>query len=333
MLIAIDAMGGDFGPRVTVPAAIRALQDFPDLSILLTGDEALIKPLLSRCHPHLLKRISVQHSVIAVAMHDNPKHVLRSQKGSSIHLAIQAVAERRAEACVSAGNTGALAVIARYLLKMYPGVSRPAICTMLPAQNGECLMLDLGANLACDAEDLYLFALMGSAMAEVMQHKQSPKVGLLNVGEEELKGTEVIQHAAAIMSQQSLVHYSGFVEGSDIFSGQVDVIVCDGISGNTALKTSEGVVRFLFQQIKQAFMQSWYSRLVSVLVRPVLKRLKRSLDPERYNGAVLLGLQGVVVKSHGAAESEGFYRAIVHAQRAVQANLCQKVGDKVRAKQ
>lgn len=248
-----------------------------------------------------------------------------------MHLTVQSVADKEADACVSAGNTGALTVISRYLLKMYPAIRRPAICTQLPARKGECLMLDLGANLACDQNDLYQFALMGSAMAEVMQNKASPSVGLLNVGEEELKGTEVVRKASELFSQSPQLRYTGFIEGSDIFSGNTDVIVCDGISGNTALKTSEGVVRFLFQQIRQAFDSGIYSRMVSLLARPVLKRLKKSLNPEHYNGAVLLGLQGVVVKSHGSAEIEGVYRAIVHAQRAVKADLCQKVGGKIQA--
>jgi len=330
VLIAIDAMGGDFGPRVTVSAALKSLQDNPSLSLLLVGDQAQIEPCLPK-NSIFTQRIDILHSEVSVDMHASPKHVLRNYKGSSIHLAVQAVADKRADACVSAGNTGALAVISRYLLKMYPGVSRPAICTQLPATNGECLMLDLGANLGCDAEDLYQFALMGSAMAEVMQGKRSPAVGLLNVGEEELKGTEAVQQAAAIMSESNDIRYQGFVEGSDIFSGQVDVVVCDGVSGNTALKTSEGVVRFLFQQIRQGFKQSLYSRLISLLARPVLKKIRRELNPEHYNGAVLLGLQGVVVKSHGSAEEEGFYRAIVHAQRAVEAGLCQKVGEKIQA--
>ena len=328
MLIAIDAMGGDFGPRVAIPAALRALKKDPRLSVLLVGDLKEIQPLLPEQSP-LLSRIHLRHSDISVAMGDSPKYVLRHQKGSSIHVAVQSVADKESVACVSAGNTGALAVISRYLLKMYPGVSRPAICSQLPVNGGECLMLDLGANLGCDADDLYQFALMGSAMAEVMQGKESPSVGLLNVGEEELKGTELVRDAAAILSASKAIRYDGFVEGSDIFAGQVDVIVCDGVSGNTALKTSEGVVRFLFQQIRQGFKSSLYARIVSVLVRPVLKGIKRSLNPERYNGAVLLGLQGVVVKSHGAAEVEGFYRAILHAVHAVETGLCQHVGEKV----
>lgn len=328
MLIAIDAMGGDFGPRVAIPAALLALKKDPLLSVLLVGDLNEIQPHLPEKSP-LLDRIILRHSDISVAMGDSPKHVLRHQKGSSIHVAVQAVADKEAEACVSAGNTGALAVISRYLLKMYPGVSRPAICSQLPAKGGECLMLDLGANLGCDADDLYQFALMGSAMAEVMQNKASPSVGLLNVGEEELKGTDLVREAAAILTASDAIRYEGFVEGSDIFSGQVDVIVCDGVSGNTALKTSEGVVRFLFQEIRKGFKRTLYGRLVSVLVRPVLKGIKRSLNPERYNGAVLLGLQGVVVKSHGAAEVEGFYRAIVHASQAAKSGLCRRVGEKV----
>ena len=328
MLIAIDAMGGDFGPRVAVPAALHALQQDSLLSVLLVGDLDKITPLLPK-HSPLSDRILLRHSDISVAMGDSPRHVLRHQKGSSIHVAVQAVADGEAHACVSAGNTGALAVIGRYLLKMYPGVSRPAICSQLPVNGGECLMLDLGANLGCDANDLYQFALMGSAMAEVMQGKAFPRVGLLNVGEEELKGTDLVREAAAILAASDRICYRGFVEGSDIFSGQVDVIVCDGISGNTALKTSEGVVRFLFQQIRQGFQQTLYGRLVGILVLPVLRRIKRSLNPEQYNGAVLLGLQGVVVKSHGAAEVEGFYRAIVHAQHAVAADLCQRVAEKV----
>jgi len=330
VLIAIDAMGGDFGPRVTVPASLRALKENPSLHILLVGDQAQISACLPEYSAYL-SRIEICHSTISVAMDEDPKSALRHYKGSSIHLAVQSVADRKADACVSAGNTGALAVISRYLLKMYPGVSRPAICTLLPSRTGECLMLDLGANLACDEHDLFQFAMMGSAMAGVMQNKSSPSVGLLNVGEEELKGTDQIRRAAALFSDSPHIEYQGFVEGSDIFTGDVDVIVCDGISGNTALKTSEGVVRFLFQQIRQAFNQSLYSRFISLLARPVLKRLRRSLNPEQYNGAVLLGLQGVVVKSHGAAETEGFYRAIVHAQRAVKADLCQKVAEKIQA--
>ncbi len=328
MLIAIDAMGGDFGPRVAIPAALRALKKDSRLSVLLVGDLKEIEPLLPKQSP-LLQRIQLRHSDISVAMGDSPKHVLRHQKGSSIHVAVQSVADKEAVACVSAGNTGALAVISRYLLKMYPGVSRPAICSQLPVQGGECLMLDLGANLGCDADDLYQFALMGSAMAEVMQLKSDPSVGLLNVGEEELKGTELVRDAAAILSASKDIHYKGFIEGNDIFAGQVDVIVCDGVSGNTALKTSEGVVRFLFQQIRQGFKSSLYARIVSILVRPVLKSIKRSLNPDRYNGAVLLGLQGVVVKSHGAAEEDGFYRAILHAVHAAESGLCRHVGEKV----
>jgi len=206
VLIAIDAMGGDFGPRVAIPAALRALQENTRLSVLIVGDLEQIKPHLPEKSP-LLSRIQLRHSDISVAMGDSPKHVLRHQKGSSIHVAVQAVADKEAQACVSAGNTGALAVVSRYLLKMYPGVSRPAICSQLPAEGGECLMLDLGANLGCDADDLYQFALMGSAMAEVMQGKPLPSVGLLNVGEEELKGTDLVRQAASIMSQSDAIHF------------------------------------------------------------------------------------------------------------------------------
>ena len=313
--LAIDAMGGDSGPRTNVAGVVLALAHDPQLKVTLVGDKPLLQSLLSQHHltGEFANRISLLHSKDCIAMQDAPASVLRSKKQSSIHLAVQLVAEGQCQACVSAGNTGALMLIGRHYLGMQPGIERPAISTAIPTRKGHSYLLDLGANVDCQAEHLLQFALMGSVMVQCVDGLAYPKVGLLNVGREAIKGNTQVKLAAHLIEQNPLLNYVGFLEGDEIFKGDVDLVVCDGFVGNVALKTSEGLARFLSEQIQSLFAKSFYSRLVSLMARPVLKQLKQQMDPVRYNGGSLLGIKGSVVKSHGNADARGFSYAILRA--------------------
>ncbi|MBI2307578.1 MAG: phosphate acyltransferase PlsX [Rhodocyclales bacterium] len=304
--IAIDCMGGDHGPRVTVPAALAALQRHSDLSIILVGLEDQLRPLLAGSES---SRVSIRHASEVVAMDESPALALRNKKDSSMRVAINLVKSGDAGACVSAGNTGALMAISRFVLKMLPGIDRPAICTTLPTVNGHVHVLDLGANVDSGPEHLLQFGIMGATLVAAVEHKERPTVGLLNIGEEEIKGNEVVKQAAELLRESGL-NFIGNVEGDGVYMGDADVVVCDGFVGNVALKISEGLAQMLATFLRQAFKKNIFTKLAALAALPVLNAFKRRADHRRYNGACLLGLKGIVVKSHGSADAFAFGNAI-----------------------
>ncbi len=322
--IALDAMGGDHGPAVVVPAALSALVRYPGLSLILVGDEARLKEELVRHRGELGERLRIRHASQQVAMDELPSHALRYKKDSSMRVAVELVKRGEADACVSAGNTGALMATARYVLKTLPGIDRPAICTALPTQRGHCHVLDLGANVDSSPDNLFQFAVMGSVLASAVDNNPAPRVGLLNIGEEEIKGNEKVKLAAERLAASGL-NYAGFVEGDGIFAGDVDVVVCDGFEGNVALKASEGVAKMIAHYLRESFNASWYGRLAYLVAAPVLRTFKFRIDPRRYNGASLVGLRGIVVKSHGGADFLAFLNAIGVAVTEVDKQVPQRI--------
>lgn len=320
-------MGGDFGPTVTVPAALRALRTFPGLTIILVGDMQALESALGKSSR---TRLELVHAPQQVAMDERPSLALRTKRESSMRLAINHVKDGAADACVSAGNTGALMAMARFVLKTLPGIDRPAICATMPGLGGHTHVLDLGANVDCSSEELFRFAVMGSVLAGAMDNNTAPAVALLNVGEEEIKGNDRVKQTAALL-EASEINYVGFVEGNDLYTGRVDVIVCDGFVGNVALKASEGVARMLMQFAREEFSRGLYSRLAALTAMPVLKALKRRTDPRRYNGASLLGLRGIVVKSHGGADEVSFANAISEAVLEVEKGVPERIGNQLEA--
>lgn len=310
--IALDAMGGDFGPQVVVPAALSALSKYEDLNLILVGDQASIEKELEGTSGIVSERLSIHHASQVVQMNEPPAQALRSKKDSSMRVVVNLVKDNHAQACVSAGNTGALMATARYVLHTLAGIDRPAINTTLPALNGHTHMLDLGANVDCKAENLFQFAVMGSVLARAVDDVDLPKVGLLNVGSEAIKGNDQVKEANKLLESSSL-NYIGYVEGDDIFCGDVDVIACDGFVGNVSLKTSEGVAKLISSYAKQSFTKNIYTKLIALLATPILNEFKHSIDPRRYNGASLLGLKGIVIKSHGGADAFSFEHAIAIA--------------------
>lgn len=317
-------MGGDHGVEVVLPAAKSVLEKRDDVDLLLVGDESIIRHALEDLgltdHP----RLEIQHASQQVDMDELASHALRFKKDSSMRVAINMVKDGRAQACVSAGNTGALMATARYVLKTLPGIDRPAICTSLPSMHGHTWMLDLGANIDSTPEQLFQFALMGSVLASALDHIEAPRVGLLNVGEEEMKGNETVKEAARLLSSGEL-NYIGFVEGTDVYCGDVEVVVCDGFVGNIALKTSEGVAKMIAHFIKKEFTRSILTRISALFALPVLKAFRRQIDPRRYNGASLLGLRGSVIKSHGGADVLAFSNAINVAAEVVEQNVPERI--------
>ena len=324
IIISLDVMGGDHGVDVVLPAAKTVLQKRNDIELLLVGDEAIITRALDDLGLANHPRLSVQHASQRVEMDELASHALRFKKDSSMRVAINMVKEGRAQACVSAGNTGALMATARYVLKTLPGIDRPAICTSLPSIHGHTWMLDLGANIDSTPEQLFQFGLMGSVLASALDHNEAPRVGLLNVGEEEMKGNETVKEAAGLLSSGAL-NYVGFVEGTDVYCGDVDVVVCDGFVGNIALKTSEGVAKMIAHFIKKEFTRNILTRMVALFALPVLKAFRRQIDPRRYNGASLLGLRGSVIKSHGGADILAFSNAINVAAEVVEQNVPERI--------
>lgn len=306
--IALDAMGGDHGPAVVVPAALHALSRHAELRLVLVGEREALEAVLPAGDARL-ERLSIHHASQTVAMDEAPAQALRLKKDSSMRVAINLVREGHASACVSAGNTGALMATARYVLKTLPGIDRPAIITAIPALQGHTHMLDLGANVDSSAEHLAQFAAMGSILATAVDNIERPRIGLLNVGAEQTKGNDQVKEAARLLAQSEL-NYIGYVEGDDIYGDRVDVIVCDGFVGNVSLKTSEGVARMIGEYLREEFRRTLYNRLVGLVALPILKKLKQRIDPRRYNGASLLGLQGIVIKSHGSADAVAFANAI-----------------------
>ncbi len=322
--ISLDAMGGDIGVDVVIPAAISALQRFEDIILVLVGDEAVINGALKRHQSAVSDHLRIRHASQVVKMDEAPKNALRKKKDSSMRVSIDLLKSGEADACVSAGNTGALMATARFVLKMLPGVSRPAIITAIPSQYGHTHLLDLGANIDSGAEHLYQFAVMGAALVEVVDNNASPKVGVLNVGQESIKGNPVVKEADQLLSQSRL-NYVGFVEGNDIYTGDVDVIVCDGFVGNVALKTSEGLAKMFSTKLKAEFMRNPLTRLAGLVSMPVLSAFRHRFDHRRYNGASMLGLNGVVIKSHGGIDAVGFENAIKIARIEASQNIPQRI--------
>ncbi len=321
--LALDAMGGDFGPEVTVPAATAALKRYPELSLTLVGDRDAVLRVLGNAVPDEA-RCTVQHAPQKVEMDERPSSALRNKRESSMRVALDLVRAGAADACVSAGNTGALMAMARYVLKTLPGIDRPAICATMPGIKGTTHMLDLGANVDSSSEELFRFAVMGSVLCESVDNRPNPRVALLNIGEEEIKGNDRVKQTAVLLEQSSL-NYQGFVEGNDIFSGTVDVIVCDGFVGNVALKASEGVASMLMNMAREEFTRNGMAKLSGLFARPALQRLRDRADPRRYNGASLLGLRGIVVKSHGGADIMSFGRAIDEAVLEVRKSVPERI--------
>lgn len=323
-VIAIDAMGGDFGPRCIVPASIACLAEFPSLHLVLVGQAPVLEELIARESGVDRRRLSVEHAAEVVAMDERPSQALRSKPDSSMRVALDLVRAGRAHACVSAGNTGALMALSRYVLKTLPGIDRPAMVTAIPTARGHCHLLDLGANVDCSAEHLYQFAVMGSVAAEALGLR-SPRVALLNVGTEDIKGNQQVKLAASLLQQANGLNYIGYIEGDALYRGEADVVVCDGFVGNILLKSSEGLVAMIAARIESLFTENLGSRLVGALALPLLSRLKGDLAPSRHNGASFLGLQGIVVKSHGSAGADGFQSAIRCAVIEVRENLPQRL--------
>ena len=322
--IAIDCMSGDHGPSVTVPAALQALKRHAKLKLILVGDQQVIAEELSRLNAKPGERLMVRHASQVVTMDELPSQALRGKKDSSMRVAIDLVKSGEARACVSAGNTGALMATARFVLKTLEGIDRPAIITALPTIRGHSHVLDLGANIDCSAEVLYQFALMGSVLSSAVDNNPSPSVGLLNIGEEEIKGNEQIKEAGRML-QRSGLNYYGFVEGDDIYKGTVDVVVADGFVGNVALKTSEGVAKMISHYMKLEFKRNLLTRLAGLVALPVLRAFRRRIDPRAYNGASLVGLRGIVIKSHGSADEFSFVTAIGEAVLEVEKNVPEKI--------
>jgi glycerol-3-phosphate acyltransferase PlsX len=362
LTIALDAMGGDHGPQVVIPAALAFLERSRDVSLILVGRRDSIAPRLAQtappqaqsptprdglgrrledgraveqtetdaaaAHPLHEGRLRIHHAPQIVAMDELPSKALRQKKASSMRIAIELVKAGEADACVSAGNTGALMATARFVLKTLPHVDRPAIMTSVPARDGRTYMLDLGANVDCTAEHLFQFAVMGSELVRAVDGIERPKVGLLNIGAEEIKGNEQVRGAHELLSASSL-NYVGYIEGDDVYLGDLDVVVCDGFVGNVALKTSEGVAKLLSHLLKEHFGRNLLTRLAGLAALPVLRRFRRAVDPRRYNGASLLGLRGIVVKSHGGADTLAFENAIRIAVQEVHADVISRIEHEV----
>ena len=322
--IAIDTMSGDNGLEAVVPAAIMFLKEHDDTILTLVGDETLLKSELKKLKQTDNERLIVQHASQVVTMDESPALALRGKKDSSMRVAINLVKSGDADAAVSAGNTGALMATGRFVLRMLPGIDRPAICTAIPASKGHTYMLDLGANIDSTSEHLYQFAIMGSELVRAMDGIDSPRVGLLNIGSEDMKGNEQVK-AAHERLQSGEFNYIGFAEGDDIFHGDVDVIVCDGFVGNVALKTSEGLAKMLSQEIKAGYMKNLYTKFAALISYPVLKAFRHRFDHRRYNGASFLGLKGIVIKSHGGADSLAFSNAINIARKAVMEKVPERI--------
>jgi glycerol-3-phosphate acyltransferase PlsX len=328
--IALDAMGGDHGPSVVIPAAKRALDEHSHIKLILVGDQQVLIEELRKHKLSVGERLAIHHASQVVAMDDLPSHALRNKKDSSMRVAINLVKEGVASACVSAGNTGALMATGRFVLKTLQGVDRPAIITALPTIRGHSYVLDLGANIDCSAENLYEFALMGSVLCQAVDNVERPTIGLLNIGEEEIKGNEQIKTAAAML-QKSSINYVGFVEGDDIYKGTVDVVVCDGFIGNVALKSSEGVAKMISHFIKAEFKRNIFTKLAALVALPVLNAFRAKVDPRRYNGASLVGLRGIVIKSHGGADAFSFSHAITEAVVEIKKNVPERISEQLGA--
>lgn len=328
--IAVDAMSGDHGYAVIVPAVLKVLSSHPDLNIILVGQEGLLRGTFADKLKAYESRISIQHAEEVVQMDEAPSVALRGKKDSSMRVAINLVRDKQADACVSAGNTGALMAMSRFVLRMIDGIDRPAIISALPTiHDGRVYMLDLGANVDCNADHLLQFAVMGNVLVKVLEGIERPRVSLLSNGAEAIKGNDVVKLASDLISKHDEINYLGYCEGNDIFSGQMDLVVADGFVGNVALKTIEGTAKLVGEHLKSAFKSSLFGRVAGLLAMSSLNKLKRTIDPGRYNGATLLGLQGVVIKSHGNANVDAFANALKYAKQEAEAKLIDNLSEQV----
>lgn len=323
-------MGGDHGVSVTVPAARALLDQHPGVKLILVGQRDAILAELRRRHAHESERLTIHHASQVVGMDEPPAQALRSKKDSSMRVAIDLVKQGAAQAAVSAGNTGALMATARFVLKTLPGIDRPAIITTLPTMHDHVHVLDLGANVDCTPEQLLQFAIMGSILVSAVEGKARPRIGLLNVGEEDIKGNETVKKANELL-RASTLNYCGYVEGDEIYTGDMDVIVCDGFVGNVMLKTTEGLARMITHYMKQEFKRNLLTKLSGLIALPVLRAFRRRVDPRRYNGATLIGLNGTVIKSHGGADALAFEHAILEAIAEVDNQVPQRIGRELAA--
>ena len=330
LTISIDAMGGDHGPKVTIPASLDCLKSNPDLKLILVGDETVIKQLLPQKWVDFQDRLTIHHASQCVSMDESPSKALKNKKDSSMRVAINLVRDGHADACVSAGNTGALMATARFVLKMIPGIDRPAIISTLPSIHGHTHVLDLGANVDCTAEHLFQFAIMGNELVKAVDAIDKPKVGLLNIGEEDMKGNEQVKATAKLLENSSL-NYIGYIEGNSLNAGhiKVDLIVTDGFVGNVALKSIEGAAKMIGTALREAFSKNILTKLVGLIAYPVLKSFKQRIDPRLYNGASFLGLRGLVIKSHGGADVLAFRTAVELAVCEVEKDVIKKISEQV----
>ena len=324
--VAIDAMGGDYGPRVTIPAALAILKQDSELKVILVGLNDAIEAELRALKTKLNSRLSIHHASELVSMDESPQSALKNKKDSSMRVAINLVKDGLADACVSAGNTGALMATSRFVLKTLPGIDRPAIAGVLPSKSGMTHMLDLGANADCTPEHLLQFAIMGSVLVSCVRNKPKPTVGLLNIGSEDIKGNEVVKQTAELLKASNLNFY-GNVEGDDIYKGTTDLVVCDGFVGNVALKTSEGLANLMGGFLKEEFKKNPITKLMALISMPVLSAFRKRLDPRCYNGASFLGLRGIVVKSHGGADAFAFRHAIIKAVEEARSGVLERISE------
>jgi len=328
--VAVDAMGGDHGPSTTLRAALRFLEETPDARVIAVGQEAPLQAVLAKLHSPARDRLTIRAASEVVEMHEPPADALRKKKDSSMRVAINLVKDEVAQACVSAGNTGALMAISRFVLKTLPGIDRPAIAAQLPTRTGVVTVLDLGANVNCSPEQLVQFAVMGTALVAAMDGVERPTIGLLNIGEEEIKGNELAKQTGELLRASGL-NFHGNVEGNDIFKGTTQVVICDGFVGNVALKASEGLVTMLYGMLREEFTRNLFTRLVALVATPVLRAFKRRVDPRRHNGATLIGLKGVVVKSHGSADVLAFQHALRKAYTEATHGILDKIAQRMAA--
>ncbi len=327
--IALDAMGGDHGPKVVVPAAVEILKKHSNIKFILVGLQDVVKQHVDEHAAAFKDRIEIHHASEVVEMGESPSQALRNKKDSSMRVAINLVKEGRALACVSAGNTGALMATSRFVLKTLPGIDRPAITTGFPSLTGHPVrMIDLGANVDSSSENLYQFAVMASILMSAVHNIEAPKVGLLNIGEEDIKGNDLVKKTAELLTNSSAINYVGYIEANRIFEGIVDVIVCDGFVGNVTIKTVEGVAKIVGKLAKDAF-KSWWAKLLIMPSLPILKKLMKRVNPERQNGATFLGLNGIVVKSHGGAGVLAFTHAIEEAVLETEMNIPKLIKERV----
>ncbi|GAB2181610.1 phosphate acyltransferase PlsX [Denitratisoma sp. agr-D3] len=328
--LAVDCMGGDHGPSVTLPATFEFLRRDPDCAAILVGREEALQPLLGGAQAEFGDRLRIQHASEVVAMDDPVAVALRNKKDSSMRVMADLVKEGAADAAVSAGNTGALMAVSRFVLKTLPGIDRPAIASILPTVKGRTYVLDLGANVDCQPEHLLQFGIMGAMLVSALDHIDRPTVGLLNIGEEDIKGNDIVKRAADLLRDSGLNFY-GNVEGNDIYKGTTDVVVCDGFVGNVVLKASEGLATMIAGGLREEFSRNWLTKLCALLSLPVLKAFKARFDHRAYNGASLLGLRGIVFKSHGAADAFAFRNALERAAEAARNRLPEKIATRMAA--